>query len=86
MGSADGFLKTPSFPHHLLRMDDAINDPKALATLVGSTIGVELKAPPREALGTPRFPAGYWRRYAEALAEPFALLTPVARRLGYETA
>jgi hypothetical protein len=32
------------------------------------------------------FPAGHWRVYAKALAEPFALLTPVARRLGYPEA
>ena len=73
------------FPHQLMRMDEAVNDPHALATLVGSTIGLELAPPPAEALGSRRFPAGHWRAYAEALAEPFALLTPVARRLGYET-
>jgi hypothetical protein len=73
------------FPHQLLRMDEAVNDPQALATLVGSTIGLELAPPPAGALGALRFPAGHWRVYAEALAEPFALLTPVARRLGYET-
>ena len=28
-------------------------------------------------------PSGHWRHYREALAEPFALLTPVAQRLGY---
>jgi hypothetical protein len=32
------------------------------------------------------FPAGHWRVYAQALAEPFALLAPVARRLGYAEA
>jgi hypothetical protein len=73
------------FPHQLLRMDDAINDPQALAALVGATVGLELPVPPASALGTLRFPAGHWRAYAEALAGPFALLTPVARRLGYET-
>jgi hypothetical protein len=35
---------------------------------------------------SPVFPAGHWRVYAKALAEPFALLTPVARRLGYAAA
>jgi tetratricopeptide (TPR) repeat protein len=73
------------FPHELLRLDDVMNDPQALANLVGSTLGYELPAPSREAFGPARFPAGRWRLYADALAEPFALLTPVARRLGYET-
>ena len=73
------------FPHQLLRMDEAVNDPQALATMVGSAIGFDLQPPPVSALGPLRFPAGHWRMYAEALAEPFALLTPVARRLGYET-
>ena len=35
------------------------------------------------ALGPARFPAGHWRAYAEPLAEAFAVLTPVALRLGY---
>jgi tetratricopeptide (TPR) repeat protein len=30
-----------------------------------------------------QFPHGHWRRYREAFAEEFALLTPVALRLGY---
>jgi predicted Zn-dependent protease len=28
------------------------------------------------------FPAGHWKRYSEALREPFALLEPIAQRLG----
>ena len=40
-----------------------------------------MPAPP--AVGPPHFPAGHWRHYAKALAEPFALLAPVAKRLGY---
>ena len=30
-----------------------------------------------------RLPAGHWRHYRESLAEEFALLAPVAARLGY---
>jgi hypothetical protein len=74
------------FPHQLLRLDDAVDDPQALATLVGDAIEFTLPPPPPQALGPKRFAAGHWQVYAEALAEPFALLTPVARRLGYETA
>ena len=39
--------------------------------------------PPRELLGPDRIPAGRWLAYREALAAPFATLTPVAVRLGY---
>jgi hypothetical protein len=73
-------------PHQLLRLDDAVDDPQALAAVVGTAIGLELPPSPPQALGPRRFPAGHWRMYADALAEPFALLTPVARRLGYEAA
>ena len=73
------------YPHCLLRLDEAIDDPRALSTLVGGALGLELPVAPAGALGPKRFPAGHWQVYADALAEPFRLLTPVARRLGYET-
>jgi len=73
------------YPHRLLRMDASIDDPQALSTLVGGALGLELPVAPAGALGPKRFPPGHWRAYADALAEPFRLLTPVARRLGYET-
>jgi len=73
------------YPHRLLRMDASIDDPQALSTLVGGALGLDLPVAPAGALGPKRFPAGHWRAYAEALAEPFRVLTPVARRLGYET-
>jgi tetratricopeptide (TPR) repeat protein len=72
------------YPHQWLRLDDAVDDPAALVGLVGGTLGLDLPVPPAGALGPRRFPAGHWRVYAQALAEPFALLTPVARRLGYD--
>lgn len=72
------------YPHQWLRLDDAADDPAALTALVGGALGLDLPVPPAGALGTRRFPAGHWRAYAQALAEPFAVLTPVARRLGYE--
>ena len=73
------------YPHRLLRLDEAVDDPQALSTLVGTALDLELPVAPAGALGPKRFPAGHWRAYADALAEPFRLLTPVARRLGYET-
>ncbi len=72
------------FPHRLLRLDTLLDDAQALAAAVSAAIETPLPAPPAAMLGPPRFPAGHWRAYADALAAPFAALTPVARRLGYE--
>ncbi len=68
------------YPHQLLRMDETEADPQALAARLQQAFGVAFPALPVE---PGRLPAGHWRRYAGLLAEPFALLTPVARRLGY---
>ncbi|NUS39273.1 MAG: tetratricopeptide repeat protein [Lysobacter sp.] len=72
------------YPHRLIKLDAVVDDPQGLAAAVGEAIGATLPVPPASLLGPPRYPAGHWRAYADALAEPFALLTPVARRLGYE--
>ena len=69
------------FPHRLLRLDDVVDDAEALASAVGAALSREMQAPP--SLGPDRHLPGHWREYAKALAEPFALLAPVARRLGY---
>ena len=34
-------------------------------------------------LGPAHFPTGHWRKFQGALGDAFALLTPVAQRLGY---
>ncbi len=73
------------YPHRLLRLDEAADDPAALAGMVGDALGLALPVPPAGAMGLRRFPAGHWRAYTQALAEPFALLTPAARRFGYES-
>ena len=70
------------YPHFLLRLDGLENDPAALAAAVGETLRTPpLPAPP--GLGPNYLRAGHWRDYADVLADPFALLTPVAVRLGY---
>lgn len=73
------------YPHHLLRLDEAINDPQQLTELLGAAINTALPPAPTGPVAS-AFPAGHWRVYAPALAEPFALLAPVARRLGYAEA
>lgn len=69
------------YAHHLIRMDDIKDDAGAVAQALSQALGAQLPIPPSS--GARRFPAGHWRHYAEALAGPFAALTPVAVRLGY---
>ena len=57
------------------------DSPKAVAAGMSEAMQWELPAP--DSVGLMRFPAGHWREYAQVLAEPFALLAPVAVRLGY---
>jgi predicted Zn-dependent protease len=59
------------YPHRLVRL--------ALA----DALGAHVPAPPAQALGPARLPAGHWQRFAGPLDEAFALLGPVAARLGY---
>jgi len=72
------------YPHVLLRIDEAGNDPHAMAQLLGSVFGRPL--PPAPHLGAPRLPAGHWRNYRDAMPAAIDLLTPVAVRLGYPEA
>ncbi|GAB3387294.1 tetratricopeptide repeat protein [Lysobacter fragariae] len=67
----------------LIPLDDIERNPQALAQMVNTTLGLELPPAPANAFGTQRFGAGHWRTFAQPLAEAFALLTPVAVRLGY---
>jgi hypothetical protein len=69
--------------HHLIRLDDIKDDPQAVAGALGEALNATLPSPPPGAFGTAHFAPGHWREYAEPLAEAFAILTPVARRLGY---
>lgn len=74
------------YPHRLIRLDEIVDNPQALADGLGAALETPLPVPLPSALGMKRFAPGHWRAYAEALAEAFALLAPVARRLGYDTA
>lgn len=69
------------YPHAMVRIDGIEDDPAALATALKAATGLEPPVPP---VAIPAFfKSGHWRNYAEALAEPFAVLTPVAVALGY---
>lgn len=71
------------FPHKLVKLDDVFNDALALNDALSEVLETPLPAPDPSAIGPMRFASGHWRDYAQALAEPFAALTPVAKRLGY---
>lgn len=69
---------------HVVRTDHAHQDIAAFAGDIGSGLGVdEIRVPPPELLAPRRLAGGAWRAYRDALAEPFAALTPVAIQLGY---
>lgn len=69
------------YPHALVRIDDIGNDPAVMATHLGNLFGTRF--PPAQTLGPARLPPGHWRHYRDLMAPAFALLTPVAVRLGY---
>jgi tetratricopeptide (TPR) repeat protein len=74
------------FPHRLIKLDDISQDPQGLAVAIAQALEIGIAPPPVEALGPQRFAPGHWRAFAEPLAEAFAVLTPVAKRLGYPEA
>ncbi|MGH8077985.1 MAG: tetratricopeptide repeat protein, partial [Lysobacter sp.] len=74
------------FPHRLVKLDIVADDPVELALTIGDALETSIAAPPARALGPQHFAPGHWRAFAEPLASAFALLTPVAQRLGYPEA
>lgn len=70
-------------PHAVLRLDDCINSPADMARLVAGALDIQLPEPPPALFGSRSFAAGHWREYAGPLGEAYALLSPVAVRLGY---
>jgi hypothetical protein len=72
------------YTHMIIHTDDAVNDPAAMGALLEQAFG--LRFPPVRSLGQGTIPAGHWRNYAQVLASEFAVLTPVAVRLGYPEA
>ena len=81
LNQATSLVEEQWFPNRVVRTDQIGNDPKAAAAALSEAMQVTWPAP--GSVGPALFPAGHWREYAQALAEPFALLTPVAMRMGY---
>lgn len=69
------------YPHREVRMDGLGEDIPALTRAVADALGTELAV--AEVHGPSRLPAGHWRVYRDALGDAFAVLAPVAVRLGY---
>ncbi len=74
------------FPHRLLKLDAIADDPGALAQTIADALDIDLAPAAAGSFGPEHFPPGRWRAFAEPLAAAFALLTPVAQRLGYPEA
>ena len=71
------------FPGTVLRVDAASHDEAAIARALSEALGVQVPQPATGVLGGRRMKEGHWRSFREPLAEAFALLQPVAVRLGY---
>lgn len=84
-------LDDPDSGARAVRLDRDDGDTAVLAAELQEALGAQdaidagMLAKPVMALGgmPSQFPAGHWRQYKDAFAEPFALLTPAAVRLGY---
>jgi tetratricopeptide (TPR) repeat protein len=84
-------IENPGFETVLIRVDDLDSNAAVICNELQSALGLsaapdaELLAKPVLALGgmPNQFPAGHWRHYRDNFTEAFALLTPVAVRLGY---
>ena len=78
-------LEQDLYPATVVRLDGIERSPSKIAEVLSQALGGARFAVPQEQ-GSVGFPAGHWRQYAQALAGPFATLTPVAVRLGYPEA
>lgn len=74
------------FPHRLLKLDGIEYTERGIGQAIADALQITIEAAPPVALGPQHFEAGHWRTYAGPLAEAFALLAPVAQRLGYPAA
>lgn len=87
---ADSLAQNPDRVR-VVKLDALESDAAAIASTLQTAFGLretpdaELLAKPVLALGgmPNQFPAGHWRHYRDNFTEAFALLTPIAVRLGY---
>lgn len=86
LGQVADLAEQNRIEHRLLRLDGIENDTAAIAKAIADTIQIGVAAAPAGRLGEDRFAAGHWRDFGESLGDAYALLTPVAVRLGYPEA
>nr|MBA3486506.1 adenylate cyclase [Lysobacter sp.] len=86
LGQVADLQEQSLFPHLLLKLDDIANDPTGLAQEVANALQIRVIAPSTSGPVKQGMAAGHWRQFARPLAEAFAVLTPVAVRLGYPEA
>ncbi|MGY4514464.1 tetratricopeptide repeat protein [Lysobacter sp. HA18] len=70
-------------PFRIIRMDDIAHDPRAIAQAMADALDLRVPIAPPQAYGPTRMPRDHWQRFANVLDEAFAILGPVAARLGY---
>jgi Flp pilus assembly protein TadD len=79
---------------HVVKVDEMDTQAESISVQLQQALALDA-APNADALSRPnlalggmsnQFPAGHWRHYREAFAQAFAMLTPVAVRLGYPEA
>ena len=71
------------YPHRIVRLDDALARPEALAQALDDALDTSLAGGQKARPALERLPAGHWRAYGDVLGEAFAHLHEVAQRLGY---
>ncbi|MDQ3511268.1 MAG: tetratricopeptide repeat protein [Pseudomonadota bacterium] len=86
LGQVADLQEQSLFPHLLLKLDDIANDPTGLAQEVANALQIRVIAPSTSGPVKQGMAAGHWRQFSQPLAEAFAVLTPVAVRLGYPEA
>lgn len=69
------------FLHRVLRIDGIEQDTAKMRAAIGQALSMTVPETPP--LVPERFPSGHWRAYADVLKDEFAVLAPVAQRLGY---
>ncbi|WP_166636919.1 tetratricopeptide repeat protein [Cognatilysobacter terrigena] len=70
-------------PYRTIRLDDIHHDNRAIAQAMADALDLRVPIAPEQAYGPTRLPRDHWRRFAGVLDEAFAILAPVAARLGY---
>lgn len=81
LSQAAALFENQWYPNRVVRTDTIGNDPRVAAELIGEALLLSMPAP--LAIGPAHFPTGHWRHYREALGDAFAVLAPIAQRMGY---